>query len=452
MANNNSTNVNRLVSKFLRVFMMVFAILVILIGIFTGGYMLLNNGPEPENNPDRQTSDETSDDPSEVGVDNGTEPEEQITTFAVFGVDKDGFRTDVTMLVFLNRETLDIDIISIPRDTWIRLPEDVYATLLDRRSDTPEFMKINGVPAYAEPNLRNETSVDVLEQTFGIDIDYYISLDLEGFIAIVDLVGPVIMDIPEDMVYNDPIQDLYIDISAGENQEINGALAEGIIRYRSGYTNGDLGRIDMQHEFMVAFMEQLLNLDNRLNIVNIATAAALYVKTDFYDAIDYVNYIDDIDMQKIEFYRLPGTVSDADTSHYIYDYDATKLLLNQIINYEEDIEAVEDTTEIDQEEVIEPEVVIDVKSLTIVVLNGTYEQGLAGRTSTALAEAGYTMGEADNYSDKPVERTIIQVPDAVVGEELKVYFNNPEIQVNAELMNADVQVTIILGETDAETY
>lgn len=452
MANNNSTNVNKLVSKFLRVFMMVFAILVILIGIFTGGYMLLNNGPEAESDPNQTTSGDTGDDPTEVGVDNGTEPEEQITTFAVFGVDKDGFRTDVTMLVFLNRETLDIDIISIPRDTWIRLPEDVYASLLSRRSDTPEFMKINGVPAYAEPNLRNETSVDVLEQTFGIDIDYYISLDLEGFIAIVDLVGPVIMDIPEDMVYNDPIQDLYIDISAGDDQEINGALAEGIIRYRSGYTNGDIGRIDMQHEFMIAFMEELLDLDNRLNIVNIATAAALYVKTDFFDAIDYVNYIDDIDINNIDFHRLPGTVSDADTSHYIYDYDATKLLLNQIIHYDEDIELVEDTTEIDQEEIIEPEVVIDVTTLNMVVLNGTYESGLAGRTTTALEEAGYTMGEPDNYGDKPLERTILQVPDAVVGEELKVYFNDPEIQVDENLMNEEIQVTIILGETDAETY
>jgi len=448
-----SVNKNRLVAKFLRVFMMVFAIMILMIGIFTTGYLLLNREPEADNSQGGLTSD-TGDnsDGQSVANDSTSDNESAITTIAIYGVDRDGYRTDVTMLAFFNRETMAINIISIPRDTWIKLPEDIYSTLKARRDDTPEYLKINGVPSYSDPSLRYETSVAVIEETFGINIDYYIALDLDGFVKIVDLVGPIVMDIPNDMKYADPVQDLYIDISAGDNQEINGTQAEGIIRYRSGYANGDIGRIDMQHKFMVAFLDKLLNLENRLNIVNIATTALIYIDTDFYDAIDYVNYIDDIDPNLITIQTLPGEVSASNTAHYLYNYDETKLLLNQIINYDVSIEDVSDTAEIDASEVIEPEIIVDTKALNIIVLNGTYVSGLAGRTTTALTEAGYNMGPAGDYSDKPVETTTLQVPTESVGKELATYFNDPIIEVDDALLEADVQVTIILGGTDGESY
>jgi LCP family protein required for cell wall assembly len=446
-----SVNKNKLLTKFLRVFMMVFAIMILMIGIFTTGYLLLNKAPKTEAGNDLTDGSDQSGLITEDGI-SGAANEEGITTIAIYGVDRDGYRTDVTMLAFFNRESMAIDIISIPRDTWIKLPEDIYATLKDRREDTKEYLKINEIPAFAEPSLRYETSVAVIEETFGIDIDYYIALDLDGFVKIVDLVGPIIMDIPNDMKYTDPVQDLYIDISAGDDQEIWGTQAEGIIRYRSGYANGDIGRIDMQHQFMVAFLDKLLNLENRLNIVNIATTALIYIDTDFYDAIDYVNYIDDIDPSLITIQTLPGEVSSSNTAHYLYDYDETKLLLNQIINYDADIEVVGDTTGIDEVDVIEPEILIDAKTLNIVVLNGTRVSGLAGRTTSALTEAGYLMGPAADFSDKPVEKTILQVPSQYVGKELATYFNDPIIEVDAELLDADVQVTIILGGTDGESY
>ncbi len=58
----------------------------------------------------------------------------KITTVALFGVDKDGYRTDVNMLVFFHHETAEIDIVSIPRDTKVRIPDDIFAEINLTRS------------------------------------------------------------------------------------------------------------------------------------------------------------------------------------------------------------------------------------------------------------------------------------------------------------------------------
>lgn len=49
-----------------------------------------------------------------------------------------------------------------------------------------------------------------IEQTFGIPIDYYIYVDLKGFVALVDELEGVDVYIPEEMNYDDPYQDLHI--------------------------------------------------------------------------------------------------------------------------------------------------------------------------------------------------------------------------------------------------
>lgn len=445
----------QLLNKFIQVFLTTFALLMIVIGIITIASVLISQ-KTLANKTDTSNFSDTDYNP-DVIVDGEVVSnffgDKKMTTVAVFGVDEDGFRTDVTMLVFFNHETAKIDILSIPRDTQVKIPDEIYETIKARRSDVSQIVKINEVPAYVED--RNETSVAVLEKSLGVDIDYYVKIDLSLFRFIVDEIGDVEVEIPFDMDYEDAAQGLYIHLEEGV-QLINGVKAEWLIRYRSGYATGDIGRIEMQHNFMKAFIKQLLNTKNRLNMVNIMRNVLTKADTNFENAVDYLGlYLDKIDIDNFEMHMLPGEVDNSSRSYFIYDYDATKELLNSIINtpvVEAEIEGeVEPEAEVEPEVVIDvvPEVIVDVKNLTISVQNGTRSAGLAGSVLENLKDKGYNTIEAINYEDKPVETTKLLVPAIEVFDELQVYFTDPEMVLAPSMMDDDIQIIIVLGTKDA---
>ncbi len=429
-------NKHKMLNKFLKVFLIAFTTLMLVVGLGTGIYYLVAKDGK------HQSSAET--DPTAVDPASGQTEEvelKRITTFAVFGTDVEGYRTDVVMLVFFNKETKKFDIISVPRDTLVTIPDDMYATINETRSGVSQTIKINEVPAYVDKDKRHESSVAVLENTLGIDIDYYISMNLDGFINIVDLVGPIEVDVPMDMYYEDRIQDLYINLKAGV-QELNGEQAEQLMRFRKGYGNGDLGRIETQHAFMQAFMKELLTVENKVNILNIASQAMTYIETDFNTAIDYVNYIDDIATENLSIITLPGESKTIDRSYYIFNPEDTATLLKNITD---GTGAVVQETNI---EPINPADLVDIKTLGISVQNGTDIGGFAGKFKETLMAEGFNVLEAVNYEEKPVEMTRLLVPSEKIGETLAEYFNEPLLEVDETLLDQEIQIKVILGEND----
>lgn len=419
----------RLVNKFIQVFLTTFALLMIVIGIGTIIYVVVSqqNISRPIGSDNFSETEYPTDTVIDGEIVKNPLGEKKMTTFAVFGVDKDQYRTDVNMIVFFNHETAEVDILSIPRDTQVKIPDEIYEKIQSRRSDVNQIVKINEVPAYVVDD-RNETSVAVLEKSLGVDIDYYVNMNLDVFKFIVDEIGEITVDIPFDMEYSDPYQDLYINLPAGE-QKLNGAQAEQLIRFRSGYGTGDIGRIEMQHNFMNAFTKQLLTTKNRLNMVNILAGIMVRVDTDFNNAVDYLIYLDQMTSESFDMHMLPGRADESARSYYIYDYNATKLMLNDIVNepYVDGGENVEGGEEAQVQETdpvldVTPEEIIDVKSLAISVQNGTRVGGYAGSTMTDLKDAGYNAVEAIDYEEKPVDDTRIIVPAEEVFEELKTFF------------------------------
>lgn len=460
----------RLMNKFLRIFLLSFAVFVLIAALGTIAYVQiasnnilkkLSESPLVVNNNGEAIDDVLS---QEEASNLNTK---KITTVAVFGVDKAGYRTDVNMLVFFNHLTKDIDIVSIPRDTKVLIPDEIFTEISASRSDAKQSERINSIPAYVSEKRRNEVSVDVIEHVFGVKIDYYVNMNLDGFKEIVDAVGPIYMDVPQDMKYSDLLQDppLIIDLKAGY-QPLYGAQAEQLIRFRYGYSNADIGRIDTQHLFMKAFMEQLLQPDKKFNMVSILETVLVHVTTNFTDAVDYMIYIDDITPDKITMVTLPGQGSSTDGS-YVYDSEAAKVLFESILNKtateEIDVEegaASEATDSTDQNSTdpkdssetsveVTPLPVVDAKDYVISVLNGTYTAGLAKTTKERLEKEGFTVGEPGNYDNKPLDRTIITVPLQAVGDELSGYFNNPKIVVDETLKDKPIQVIIAIGANDS---
>ena len=88
-------------------------------------------------------------------------------------------------------------------------------------------------------------------------MDYTVCVDLQGFVALVDAIDGVPFDVPIDMNYEDPYQDLYIHIPKGY-QTLSGTNALKVVRFREGYASQDIGRMETQQKFLKAVAKKML--------------------------------------------------------------------------------------------------------------------------------------------------------------------------------------------------
>ena len=163
-------------------------------------------------------------------------------TVLLVGEDAESNSTDTILLLQVDRTNRSLSIMSIPRDTKVN------------SSYTPH--KING--AYAANGCGEEGMDALMDYTadcIGFRPDGYILIDLDVFVDLVDLFGGVDFDVPLDMYYDDPAQALHIAIPAGL-QELDGEQAMGLVRFRSGYENADIGRIGVQRAFIKEAIDQ----------------------------------------------------------------------------------------------------------------------------------------------------------------------------------------------------
>ena len=129
----------------------------------------------------------------------------------------------------------------IPRDTYVRVGN--------------EGRKLNS--AFSLLGAFGEGSATaLLADALCVRIDFTVVISTAAFRAAVDALGGVEIDVPNDMDYDDPYQDLHIHLKAGR-QLLDGKSAEDFVRFRSGYANGDLGRLDAQKIFLGALARKV---------------------------------------------------------------------------------------------------------------------------------------------------------------------------------------------------
>lgn len=178
--------------------------------------------------------------------------EQSVYNFLILGRDNAAGLCDVIMLGSVNTDSGDVNFMQIPRDTYFNCSEATYK-------------KMNG--AYNSLGSAKAFS-QALSDALGVKIDYYLSLDLDTVALIVDTVKGIKINVPFDMNYSDPSQNLSINLKAGE-QELDGKSAVDFLRYRSGYVTGDLGRIDAQKLFLNAFAKRLIEIGNPFALYNV---------------------------------------------------------------------------------------------------------------------------------------------------------------------------------------
>lgn len=150
-------------------------------------------------------------------------------------------RADTIMLCSVDTEKNIMSILSIPRDTRVRIPGHGWE-------------KINSATVYGGPSLAMKVVSDLL----GIRVDNYVMTDYEGFKQIINALGGVTIDIKERMYHEDPEDGgIYtIDLKPGV-QRLNGDKALQYVRYR-GYALGDISRVETQQKFLSALVKEVL--------------------------------------------------------------------------------------------------------------------------------------------------------------------------------------------------
>ena len=182
-----------------------------------------------------------------------------------------------------------------------------------------------------------EKMAEVVSDQLGIPVDYTVSVDLKGFAALVDAIGGVDFDVPVNMDYEDPYQDLYIHISKGMHH-LSGSEALKVVRFRKGYATQDIGRMETQQKFLKAVAKQTLTVSNLGKIDEFVKIFQKYVKTDLTlgDLAWLGKEAISIGADNIEFSTLPGVWNDHDNFIYLNKDDVLTLVNEHLNPYVED--------------------------------------------------------------------------------------------------------------------
>lgn len=237
----------------------------------------------------------------------------------LLGVDKEGYRTDVIIFAQLDVAKGTLNMLQIPRDTYV---DGV------RRSNK----KINGSYfVYKDGTMQRdiENVYKEVEMLTGLKADNYLLVDTAGFRRIIDAMGGVYFDVPQRMWYEDPEQDLYIDLQPGP-QMLDGDKAEQLVRFRR-YVDGDIGRVKVQKEFIGATLDKVFSASSVFNLPELVDIFSESCETSFSsdDMYRFGFVVMGIKRENINVLTLEGV---AEYRNGISYYIANSNLNNQIIS------------------------------------------------------------------------------------------------------------------------
>lgn len=140
-----------------------------------------------------------------------------------------GQRSDVVMVVRLSPDRDQAAVVSIPRDSWVDIPEHGMA-------------KVNAAYSWGGPPLMVRT----VEALTGVRIDHFAVVDFTGFKTIVDAVGGIDVARPVDEGVTDPLH-------------LDGRGALDYVRVRQGLPHGDLDRVRRQQNALRALNSKIVS-------------------------------------------------------------------------------------------------------------------------------------------------------------------------------------------------
>jgi len=340
----------------------------------------------------------------------GTNP----VTVLLLGIDERAqeegpFRTDTIMVLTLDPTVKQGGILSLPRDLWVPIPG-----YNDGRINTAHFLgELYGHPG-GGPALAQET----IEYNLGVPIDYYVRVNFQGFITLVNLVGGI--DVYVEQTIDDPT---YPDYNYGYDplhiepgwHHFDGEMALKYARTRHG--GSDFERARRQQQVMLAILERVTNLDLLPDLARNAGKIYETVNTSIHTnlALDQIlalaNLTLQVDRSKIRF----GVIDNTCTQPWVTPNGAQVLVplrerMREVRDY---VFSVDVPTPIPQQNTTTVAVPTAVavtatpEAAVVSVLNGTTRAGLAGSTSDYLKANGINVGNVGNADRQDYATTAV---------------------------------------------
>ena len=276
-----------------------------------------------------------------------------------------GARTDTIFVLSIDKEAKYVNMLSIPRDTWVYI--DGYG-----------YNKINSAYSFGGLELAKKT----ISEFLGIKIDHYIIIKIKAGTEIVDALDGLNIDVEKDMDYDDNWGNLHIHLKEGEHK-LTGAEAVGYARFRHD-EEGDWGRMRRQQQVINALVKELKKPENLLKIDKLIKIANENIETDLTPAemLDICRCYKDFDKKNMATGIIHG-----------YDDKTEDGLAIIIPDDNERIKLVRQLL-LREEEIVIP------NGCTVKILNGSGTEGLASELADHFERKGYKVsriGDADRY-------------------------------------------------------
>lgn len=312
----------------------------LIVGVYAAGHFFIK-APDIEG-----TQSDLSDAPV---VEDGSQPPEDpnalirkdgVYNFLLLGKDVDSSNTDTLIVVSYDTVNQKIGMVSIPRDTAVK-------------RDWSNMPKINA--AFHNSKAGPDVLKQEIKNTFGIPIDYYIHVDLKGFVALVDELGGVDIEVPLNMNYDDPYQNLHIHLNAGM-QHLDGQQAMGAVRYRHDNDDSpnfkanqwysDVQRGEFQRQVLVELAKKVISWNSIPKVTAFLEIFNTYIDTDLsmQDMLYFATKAMEVDVSTaIQQGNLDGRGEGVVNGYkYCFVYEAEDILptINSLMNpYTRDLRA-----------------------------------------------------------------------------------------------------------------
>lgn len=295
-------------------------------------------------------------------------------TVLCLGFDETRSNSDVIMLFHFDIINDKINILQIPRDSFV--PDFTNS----------ETGKINSVYTLGDENLIPiQRVVDAVRDTFGIPIDRYITTGCDDIVDMVDIIGGIPINLPEQVIYS------YDKVLYPGEQVLNGEQAELFVRARKGYNEGDIGRVKAQRIFLAAAMEKALDL-GPIQLTKFLTEVYNkgYIGTDL--TLQEMSILSDfgssIDLDDVTVHMVPGEATDyGDYSVWSIHKNATIDVINEYFRP------------------YQPELSYDSLSITELIESDYYNTDIYDENQDTLQEIadGATPGESKKTTEPITE-------------------------------------------------
>lgn len=381
-------------------------------------------------------------------TENGDEPttaggrKDGYYTFLLLGKDTSSGSTDTIILVSYDVPNQQVNMMSIPRDTAVNVPWSIK--------------KINSVYSAKESsgggleNLKQQVAY-----LTGVMPDFYVIIEWEAVGELVEALGGVEFDVPRNMNYDDPYQNLHIHLEKGV-QVLNGEEAMGVIRYRHdnvradgvmpGYADGDLGRTKTQQAFLKACAKQALKLENVSKVKEFVQIFMEHVETDLplQNMIWFATQAMGMDADTIQSCTMPNTPVSFHGGSYV------------LPNGEEIIEVVNEQFNPYNRDITAEDLQIMVRNSdgSAYITNGTLLDSRWAKPSSSGSSSSSSSGSSATTTPPAEETTTDPATDPTAGETTDPVTGEVIDPVTGEVVDPSAGETTdpSTGETtDAET-